>query len=402
MPTDVGAGCRSGPGGGGAAALVGHAGNFVDDLAVRWLIALLGFPASFAGTFTAGGSTANLIGLGAARQHAGERLGLRPSRDGIGGHARAARSMLARRRTTSSPRPGRPRAGPRGTCARSRSTARGTHGPRAAAGRDRRGSRRRPHAVAIVGCGGDVNTGARRSDSPSSRASPTSAASGSTSMARTAASAARQPRPRAVRRLGHVRLVRGRSPQVAGRAGRHRRRRSCATPSCSAARSRSKPVSTTASGGSGRRRGPGSPFDELGLGTPDFGVDFPHRRAAWRCGRSCARSGRADARARRATPRLRAPRRRARPRVRRAGAARGAGALHLLLPLPAVRLERRGATSTRSTRRSCAASCARSDGNVDHPGRRPVRHPPVLHQSPQHPCRRGGADRGGADGRAGD
>lgn len=58
------------------------AGNFVDDLAMRWLIALLGFPAHFAGTFTAGGSTANLIGLGAARQHAGERMGLHPSRDG--------------------------------------------------------------------------------------------------------------------------------------------------------------------------------------------------------------------------------------------------------------------------------------------------------------------------------
>jgi len=61
------------------------AGNFVDDLAMRWLISLLGFPASFAGTFTAGGSTANLIGLGAARQHAGERLGLHPSRDGNAG-----------------------------------------------------------------------------------------------------------------------------------------------------------------------------------------------------------------------------------------------------------------------------------------------------------------------------
>jgi aromatic-L-amino-acid decarboxylase len=59
------------------------AGNFVDDLAMRWLIELLGFPASFVGTFTSGGSTANLVGIGAARQHAGERLGLRPSLDGI-------------------------------------------------------------------------------------------------------------------------------------------------------------------------------------------------------------------------------------------------------------------------------------------------------------------------------
>ncbi len=59
------------------------AGNFIDDLAMRWLIELLGFPTSFVGTFTSGGSTANLVGIGAARQHAGERLGLRPAVDGI-------------------------------------------------------------------------------------------------------------------------------------------------------------------------------------------------------------------------------------------------------------------------------------------------------------------------------
>ena len=85
MPTDVGAAADL------AQAIAipqrwwASAGNFVDDLAMRWLIALLGFPASFVGTFTAGGSTANLIGLGAARQHAGERLGLHPARDGNDG-----------------------------------------------------------------------------------------------------------------------------------------------------------------------------------------------------------------------------------------------------------------------------------------------------------------------------
>ncbi len=85
MPTDVGAAA-------GLAQAVAVAqrwwstpGNFVDDLAMRWLIDLLGFPASSVGTFTAGGSTANLVGIGAARQHAGERLGLRPSLDGITG-----------------------------------------------------------------------------------------------------------------------------------------------------------------------------------------------------------------------------------------------------------------------------------------------------------------------------
>jgi aromatic-L-amino-acid decarboxylase len=58
-------------------------GNHIDSLAVRWLIELLGFPDSFVGTFTSGGSTANLVGLGAARQHAGEKLGLDPALEGI-------------------------------------------------------------------------------------------------------------------------------------------------------------------------------------------------------------------------------------------------------------------------------------------------------------------------------
>ena len=60
-----------------------YPGNLMDTIAMRWLATLLGFPPSYAGAFTTGGSTANLIGIGAARQHAGERLGLRPSLDGI-------------------------------------------------------------------------------------------------------------------------------------------------------------------------------------------------------------------------------------------------------------------------------------------------------------------------------
>ena len=60
-------------------------GNHIDSMAVRWLLELLGFPPSFVGTFTSGGSTANLVGLGAARQHAGERIGIDPAADGIEG-----------------------------------------------------------------------------------------------------------------------------------------------------------------------------------------------------------------------------------------------------------------------------------------------------------------------------
>ncbi|MCU0504688.1 MAG: aminotransferase class V-fold PLP-dependent enzyme, partial [Chloroflexi bacterium] len=60
-------------------------GNLLDAVAMRWLVELLGFPGEFGGIFTSGGSTANLLGIGAARQHAGERLGLDVARDGLDG-----------------------------------------------------------------------------------------------------------------------------------------------------------------------------------------------------------------------------------------------------------------------------------------------------------------------------
>jgi aromatic-L-amino-acid decarboxylase len=58
-------------------------GNHLDVMAVRWLIELLGFPSSYVGTFTSGGSTANLVGIGGARQHAAEKLGIDAALDGI-------------------------------------------------------------------------------------------------------------------------------------------------------------------------------------------------------------------------------------------------------------------------------------------------------------------------------
>lgn len=58
--------------------------NLLESLAARWLGALLGLPDSYQGLFTSGGSVANLIGLGAARQHAAEQLGIDPARDGLG------------------------------------------------------------------------------------------------------------------------------------------------------------------------------------------------------------------------------------------------------------------------------------------------------------------------------
>ncbi len=60
-------------------------GNFLEVLALRWVGRLVGLPDGFEGSFTSGGATANLLGLAAARQHAGERLGVDPGLDGLAG-----------------------------------------------------------------------------------------------------------------------------------------------------------------------------------------------------------------------------------------------------------------------------------------------------------------------------
>ena len=57
--------------------------NLLEAVALRWLADLLGLPPIYRGIFTPGGSIANLIGLGAARQYAGEQRGVDPARDGL-------------------------------------------------------------------------------------------------------------------------------------------------------------------------------------------------------------------------------------------------------------------------------------------------------------------------------
>jgi aromatic-L-amino-acid decarboxylase len=59
--------------------------NYLESVALRWLAELLGIPADWQGTFATGGSSANLIALGAARQHAFERIGRDPARTGLPG-----------------------------------------------------------------------------------------------------------------------------------------------------------------------------------------------------------------------------------------------------------------------------------------------------------------------------
>lgn len=57
--------------------------NLLEAQALRWLAELVGLPPTYQGLFTSGGSVANIVGLGAARQYTAERLGLDPARDGI-------------------------------------------------------------------------------------------------------------------------------------------------------------------------------------------------------------------------------------------------------------------------------------------------------------------------------
>lgn len=59
-----------------------HAFSFLEELSLRWLAELFELPRDFRGLYSSGGSTANLVALGAARQAAFERLGADPARDG--------------------------------------------------------------------------------------------------------------------------------------------------------------------------------------------------------------------------------------------------------------------------------------------------------------------------------
>ena len=56
--------------------------NRVEELSLDWLAQMFGLGA-MKGVYSGGGSVANLIGLGAARQHAFETLGRDPARDGL-------------------------------------------------------------------------------------------------------------------------------------------------------------------------------------------------------------------------------------------------------------------------------------------------------------------------------
>ncbi|MDJ0777205.1 MAG: pyridoxal-dependent decarboxylase [Gammaproteobacteria bacterium] len=56
--------------------------NLVEELSLEWLAELLGLGA-MKGVYSSGGSVANLVGLGAARQHAFEKIGRDPALHGV-------------------------------------------------------------------------------------------------------------------------------------------------------------------------------------------------------------------------------------------------------------------------------------------------------------------------------
>lgn len=56
--------------------------NFLEELSLQWLAKMFGID-GMKGVYSSGGSVANLIGLGGARQHAFEKIGRDPAADGI-------------------------------------------------------------------------------------------------------------------------------------------------------------------------------------------------------------------------------------------------------------------------------------------------------------------------------
>lgn len=76
-----------------------HAFNGLEWVGLRWLADVCGLPQSWEGVFTSGGSTANLLALGAARQWAFEKRGVDVAQDGwpVGATARVYVSTEAHR-----------------------------------------------------------------------------------------------------------------------------------------------------------------------------------------------------------------------------------------------------------------------------------------------------------------
>jgi glutamate/tyrosine decarboxylase-like PLP-dependent enzyme len=57
--------------------------NYLEEKSLDWMAELFGLPTHMKGIYSSGGSTANIVALGAARQWAFEKIGIDPSLDGV-------------------------------------------------------------------------------------------------------------------------------------------------------------------------------------------------------------------------------------------------------------------------------------------------------------------------------
>jgi aromatic-L-amino-acid decarboxylase len=62
---------------------LGHSTGLLESVALRWLAEVCALPEAMEGVFSSSGSVANLVAIGAARQHAYERHGHDPARTGL-------------------------------------------------------------------------------------------------------------------------------------------------------------------------------------------------------------------------------------------------------------------------------------------------------------------------------
>ena len=60
-----------------------NAFNYLEQVSLRWLSEMLSLPSDMKGLYSSGGSVANLVALGAARQYAFESIGIDPAQEGV-------------------------------------------------------------------------------------------------------------------------------------------------------------------------------------------------------------------------------------------------------------------------------------------------------------------------------
>lgn len=60
-----------------------NAFNYLEQVSLRWMSEMLSLPSDMKGLYSSGGSVANLVSLGAARQYAFENIGIDPAQEGV-------------------------------------------------------------------------------------------------------------------------------------------------------------------------------------------------------------------------------------------------------------------------------------------------------------------------------